>query len=376
MTTPLSLIDELERALASGTNEKRLQTLWRITDLFISGAEHYSPEQIGLFDDVIGKIAAVIENKARTKLASRLAPIATAPVNVVRSLAFDDDIEVAHPVLRGSERLSESDLLANATSKSQGHLLAISERFSLSEAVTDVLVARGDKHVVHSVVRNTGARFSDAGFRMMVKRSSGDEALATQLGLRRDMPRQHFLKLLEQASATVRKRLVASNPHALGAVDGIMAEIVGGIRSEARNASPDYAAAKAHVEALFQAGKLDEGEVYRFARERKFEETAVALSLLCNVSIDVVEHALLDTGHEIILILVKVAGLSSTSAKAVLLLRAADRGMSAQDLEIALTTFGRLQLETARRVLGFYDARRKRAAESALAPAIFAKKVS
>jgi uncharacterized protein (DUF2336 family) len=376
MTTPLPLIDDLERALASGSNEKRLQTLWQITDLFISGAERYSPEQIGLFDEVIGKIAAVIETKARAKLASRLAPIATAPVNVVRSLAFDDDIEVAYPVLSASQRLSEADLLANANSKSQDHLLAISERPSLSEALTDVLVTRGGNDVVHSVVRNSGARFSDAGFRMMVKRSSGDEALASQLGLRRDMPRQHFLKLLEQASATVRKRLAASNPHALGAVDGVMAEVVGGIRSEARDASPDYATAKAHIEALFKAGKLNEAEVYRFARERKFEETAVALSLLCNVSIDLVERALLDVGNEIVLILVKVAGLSSTSAKAILLLRAADRGMSAQDLEIALTTFSRLQLETARRVLGFYDARRKRAAESAQAPVMPVKKVS
>jgi uncharacterized protein (DUF2336 family) len=367
-TTTSSLIDELESALAAGSNEKRLQTLWRITDLFIAGAERYSEDQIGLFDDVIGKIATVIETRARAKLASRLAPIASAPVNVIRSLAFDDDIDVAHPVLSGSPRLTESDLVANAASKSQGHLLAIAQRQNLSEAVTDVLVERGDRHVVHSVVRNAGARFSDAGFRMMVKRSSGDDELGTHLGLRRDMPRQHFLKLLEQASTSVRKRLAASNPHALGAVDGVMAEIVGGIRSEARNASTDYANAKAYVDALFHAGKLGEAEIYRFARERKFEETAVALSLLCGVPIDVVERALLDTGNEIILILARVAGLSSTSAKAILLLRAADRGMSAQDLETALTTFARLHMDTARRVLGFYDARRKRALEASTMP--------
>jgi hypothetical protein len=41
--------------------------------------------------------------------------------------------------------------------------------------------------------------------------------------------------------------------------------------------------------------------------------------------------------------------------------------MSAQDLDQALTTFSRLQIETARRVLGFYDARRKRTAEPTLA---------
>jgi uncharacterized protein (DUF2336 family) len=368
MTTPPSLIEELEGALASGTNEKRLQTLWRITDLFVAGAERYSDEQINVFDDVIGKIAIVIENKARAKLASRLAPLATAPHNVVRSLAFDNDIEVAQPVLSGSQRLSDPDLVANASSKSQQHLLAIAHRPVLSEMVTDVLVERGNKQVVNSVVRNAGARFSDAGFRMMVKRSKGDDTLATRLGLRRDMPRQHFLKLLEQASASVRRRLAASNPNALGAVDGVMAEIEGGIRSEARNASPAYTSAKEQVEALFKAGQLGEAEIYTFARDRKFEETAIALSLLGAVPIDVVERALLDKGHEIVLIVVKVAGLSSTSAKAILLMRTADRGISAQDLDIALTRFGKLQMESARRVLGFYDARRKRPSEPAAAP--------
>ena len=38
-----------------------------------------------------------------------------------------------------------------------------------------MLVERGDREVVHSVVKNTGARFSDAGFRILVKRSASDE---------------------------------------------------------------------------------------------------------------------------------------------------------------------------------------------------------
>jgi hypothetical protein len=183
------------------------------------------------------------------------------------------------------------------------------------------------------------------------------------VGKRPDIPRQHFLALLDKASASVRERLSAANPGAAGAVDGVLGEVVGSIRSEARNASQDYASAKTHVEALFRNGQLGEEAVHSFARERKFEETAVSLALMCRVSIDVVERALLDSGAEIALILAKVAGLSSTTAKAILLLRAADRGMSAQDLDQALTTFSRLQIETARRVLGFYDARRKRTAE-------------
>jgi uncharacterized protein (DUF2336 family) len=280
-----------------------------------------------------------------------------APQGVIRMLAFDDDIEVARPVLTTSERLDDADLVANASNKSQHHLAAIAERRSLSEAVTEVLVTRGDRQVVRSVARNAGARFSDAGFRMLVQRSSKDDTLAMHVGARRDLPRPHFLRLLQQASATVRKRLAAEHPAAGGALETVLGEVVGGIRSETRKVSIDHAAALSQVEALHLSGRLGEAEVHGFARGRKFEETAVALSLLCGVEIDVVERALLDEGHEMALIIAKLAGFSSTTAKAILLLRATDRGMSAQDLDQALTSYGRLQIETARRVLGFYRTR-------------------
>lgn len=370
MTTQPSLIDELERALANGNDARRIEKLMRITDLFMAGASRYSVDQIGVFDEVIAKLAAAIEAKARAKLSIRLADVATAPAGVVRMLAFDDDIDVARPVLKASERLNESDLVANASSKSQQHLAAISERKSLSEAITDVLVSRGDRDVVHSVVRNKGARFSDAGFRMLVKRSSGDDALAMQVGARPDLPRQHFLRLLEQASATVRSRLAAENPTAGAAVEGVLTEVVGGIRSETRKISSQYAAAAAEIGKLKQEGHLGEAEVYKFARENRFEEATVSLSMLCKVELDAVERALQDRGHEIALILAKLAGFSSTTAKAILLLKTADRGISAQDLDNALRTYEKLQIETARRVLGFYRTRLKnRGGGSALAAA-------
>ncbi len=260
-------------------------------------------------------------------------------------------------MLTASERLNDADLVANARSKSQQHLAAIAERASLSEAVTDVLVTHGDRQVVHSVARNAEARFSDAGFRMLVKHATGDEALAMHVGARRDLPRQHFLRLLQDASAEVRARLAAENPQAGSTVESVLREVVGNIRSETRKGSADHAAARVRVEALHRDGRLGELEVHGFARERRFEETAIALSLLSGVEIDVVERGLLDPGHEITLILSRLAGFSSTTAKAILLLKAADRGMSVQDLDQTLASYIRLQPETARRVLGFYRTR-------------------
>jgi len=370
MSTPGTLIEELERTLATGTGAQRIQTLARVTDLFILGAEKYSDDQIGLFDDVLLRITARIEAKSLARLSSRIATVPNAPPRTVRELAFHDNIAVARPVLRFSDRITDADLVDNARTKGQDHLLAISERLSLSEDITDVLVERGDREVVHTVARNHGARFSDAGFRNLVTQSSNDDVLATHVGMRRDIPRPHFLMLLERASVTVRDKLITANPRAASAVKDVVAEVVGGMRTEMRNASPDYAAAKIQLDDLLRQRRLDENAVYQFARARQFEHTVIALSLLCDVEVDVVERALLDPGAEVSLILAKFAGLSWTTAKAILLLAAADRGMSAQDLDQAMSSFTRLHPNTAQRVLGFYRTRRKPAGDTAAAPAL------
>src|SRR5438552_13117748 len=118
MSVVSSLLDDLQRALAAGSNARRIEMLSRVTDLFIGDAHRYSDQQIDLFDEVIGKLAVAIEAKARAKLSIRLADVPNAPTGVVRMLAFDDDIEVARPVLSGSQRLQDPDLVANAKTKS------------------------------------------------------------------------------------------------------------------------------------------------------------------------------------------------------------------------------------------------------------------
>jgi uncharacterized protein (DUF2336 family) len=122
MSNSNSLIDELEAALASGSNAQRIAMLSRITDLFVEGASRYSESQVNLFDEVIVKLVGAIEAKARAKLSGRLAPVQNAPRGVIRMLAFDDDIEVARPVLTTSERLEEADLVANASQRASSIL--------------------------------------------------------------------------------------------------------------------------------------------------------------------------------------------------------------------------------------------------------------
>ena len=77
--TSENLLDELQATLAHGTVARRVETLRRVTDLFINGAVDYSDEQIALFDDVFQCLIRHIEISARALLANRLAPIDSAP---------------------------------------------------------------------------------------------------------------------------------------------------------------------------------------------------------------------------------------------------------------------------------------------------------
>src|SRR5258708_3856224 len=71
-TAPINLLDELQTTLAHGTVARRVETLRRVTDLFINGAVDFSDEQVGLFDDVFQCLIDHIETSAKTLLANRL----------------------------------------------------------------------------------------------------------------------------------------------------------------------------------------------------------------------------------------------------------------------------------------------------------------
>ena len=212
----MSILQELDDAISKGTPESRLKALWHATDMLIMG--RYTESEIWIFGELIGRLSEEIELVARSELAKRLARIDQAPISVIQKLAFDNSIDVAGPILRYSARLDNQALVANARSKSQQHLFAISRRKSIDEPVTDVLVTRGDQTVVNSVAVNTGARFSDSGFLHLIKRSEDDSILAEHLGRRQDIPRHLFQQLIAKASDDVRKKLEIERPEAGNAV--------------------------------------------------------------------------------------------------------------------------------------------------------------
>jgi uncharacterized protein (DUF2336 family) len=350
----VNLLDELQASLAHGTVARRVETLRRVTDLFLNNVIHYSDGQLAMFDDVFECLVAHMENSAKVLLAQRLAPVDNAPPRIVRTLAFDDLIEVAAPMLSQSGRLDDQALIENAHTKSQRHLLAISFRRTLSGAVTEALVERGNDEVVRSTASNPGAEFSEKGYTTLLSRAESDDAIATCVGLRPSIPRHHYLQLIARASASVRKKLEAANPATPDEVSNAVAEVTRRARSVPASLSPQTGIAHALVRSLYEDGRLDEAEVSAFAAAGKFDETNAALACLANVPVAVAETMMIESRNEGIYILAKVAGFSWATVKAIIRLRVGLSGGALPVNDADKDVYERLRLSTAQQVLRFH----------------------
>ena len=359
MDLQISLIDQLESLSASKDLSRRAEILRKVTDLFVLGSGNFSEDQVELFDNVMGELIKNIECAARAQFGSRLAKLSDAPRKVIRELAFDDAIEVAGPVLSHCARLDEYALVENARTKSQEHLLAISGRKTLVEAVTDILVERGNQTVVSCTARNSGARFSDFGVSTLVQKARDDGDLALCVWSRPDIPRQNLVKLFVEASEAVKSQLVEADPRRAELIRKVAAKASDQIQTKARVGSDDFAQAKSYVTSLYSSGKLDEGQLVTFANEGNFDKVTVALSLMCSLPLGLVERAFVQSQTEQILVLAKAIELSWVTTVALLLLQAGVNGSSRQQLDLCFASFSRLQPKTAQTALQFYRMREK-----------------
>jgi uncharacterized protein (DUF2336 family) len=205
-----SVVEEFEQAFISGTPGKRAEMLQRVTNLFLTAPATLTNEQASLFDDIIEKLVTHLEHYALAALSVRLARDTKTPTRLIQRLASHDAIEVAGPLLAESGALNDQNLVAIAESKGQLHLSKIAERTKLSPVVTNVIVERGDRHVIRKVAGNSGANFSKFGMSILVMRSEGDDELIKTIAARRDIPPVIFAQLINYATEKAREHLIAS----------------------------------------------------------------------------------------------------------------------------------------------------------------------
>jgi uncharacterized protein (DUF2336 family) len=284
------LLTELEAAAREATPERRARILQRVTELFLSAATSLSPGQISVFDDVLLHLMERIEARKLAELSAALANVAPAPQATIRRLARQQNASIAVPVLLKSESLTDADLIEIASHFSQQHLIAISSRPHLNEALTDVILKHAGKETARVLARNPTAWFSTLGRAALLIVAERDENVAESLGSRPDLPAQSLQKLLARTTDTVRARLLKSaspevRKRVQAVLDSVPAPVVPTTTTAASN---DYAEAKAAVVVLNKSGQLNDSSVNRFAIRREYPNVIAALTLLSGATVEII----------------------------------------------------------------------------------------
>ena len=251
------LLDELDLALRRQPDDGApARMLGDLTTLFIRHAAGLGEDQVLVFDNVIVRLADVVDMPIRALLADRLASFPNAPLNLMRKLAYDE-IVVARPVLLRSPRLNETDLVSVALTRGIAHMAAMAGRPQLASIVTDVLVLSGEAEVMRAVAANPGATFSARGHALLVERAGLDATL----------------------QATMRRR--ATMPD----VPGIASDAAAKRRPLDRHR---FTAAAASIARLFAEGRLSEPQIRAWASEVRLEEVICSLAALADLPMPLV----------------------------------------------------------------------------------------
>jgi uncharacterized protein (DUF2336 family) len=350
-------ISELDRAIDDGSPARRVQMLRQITGLFVEGADRLDAHQIDVFDNVLLRLMARVEPPALAQLSKSLADLTSAPRGAVGRLACHEDASVAAPVLLKSESLSESALIEIAGNHSQQHLLAISERTLLSEALTDAVLERSDAAICRVLAKNAGAQFSDRGYSTLVARAERDDDIADSLILRSHIPLNVLRDLLSRATSTVQARLLKiAPPEMRELIQGIVERIAVEARTK-RPTPTDYSAAKSTVLALSHAGKLNDSTVNRFAVRDERTNLIAALSLLADVAIETIEPILEDTDPCGLMVACRASRLNWQTTMTIINHRRGAQAIASEELQQRKGAFEALCLSVAQWTIRFGSVR-------------------
>ncbi len=272
------------------TSEGRRELLRKVTEA-LNPATPLAENEIAEFDDVLATIASDYSAQVRAQIA-RLIASNLSPFSRSAQRFAMDDIEVARPILEHSDVLSEDTLLRVVEQKSQDHMMAVTRRKRISEAVSHALVERGDDAVVTSLLTNEKAEIGATAYDIVAKRAETSTALQAPLVRRSGVPLELLNDLYMKVEADLRRVIV-------GKYESVPPEELEAAfqrsrtRVSNRYAQPDdFETSKRRIDGLERKGALTPPVLIALMREGVSARTSfkLAFARLADVDYDLVER--------------------------------------------------------------------------------------
>ncbi len=205
----------------SSSAEARATTVAKIAADFEQG--HMDPGARKIAEDIFRHLAHDVELRVRKALAVNLKESLVVPHDIALTLA-NDVIEVAEPILKSSRVLTDEDLVEIVRTRPAASLLAVAQRETVPEAVSEALVESGNEDVVVILVTNRGARVSEATFDKLLDVFADSDKIKEGVAHREKLPVKLAERLVTMVSAHLQEHLVANNELSPAVVAGVIAQ--------------------------------------------------------------------------------------------------------------------------------------------------------
>ncbi|CCQ73909.1 DUF2336 domain-containing protein [Magnetospira sp. QH-2] len=192
--------------LSDPSPEARAATAEKIAKQF--GLENLSEQERSIAEDIFRVMVKDAQVRVREALAESLKDNPSIPYDVAKSLANDVE-SVSLPVLQFSDVLTDEDLIEIVRSQGADKQMAIAQRKSVSEGLSDALVDSGDESVVATLVSNEGAQIAEPSLQKVVDNFGHSDAVQGAMVSRPALPATVIERLVTRLSAHYQAELAS-----------------------------------------------------------------------------------------------------------------------------------------------------------------------
>ncbi|MFN3700366.1 MAG: DUF2336 domain-containing protein [Alphaproteobacteria bacterium] len=176
-----------------------------ITELLSCGANEREAELIA---DILISLIRQAERELKLALSEKLAAIDNVPLRLALHI-INEDIEIATPILKFSNVLSDLDLMYIIKSKSPEYAAAIAQRKALSPEIINTLAATKENNTVCKLLENMNIVLPTEALKICVDIAQNNEEMAIPLINRPDLTNEIASKLYVYVGNELKKKISA-----------------------------------------------------------------------------------------------------------------------------------------------------------------------
>jgi len=294
-----------------GDDDVRAELAQKIGRLMPTLSKREAEHIRALTIETLERLAADQVPRVRSVLAEEIKRLDNVPHHIIQALARDAEAIVAVPIIEYSPLLSDADLMEIiAEGKVHGVLEAVARRRPLSAQVSDAVVSSLDIPAVAALLANPNAAVRDRTLDAIIDQAERISVWQNALAVRTDLSVRAIRRLATFVSTELIEQLAAR--HGLDAETQAHLNRQMRLRlDEAEGEQPaPMTAAQDDVDAAAETGTLNDAFVEAAAESGKREVVILALAKLARLSATTVRRMLLTRSAKPITALVWRAGLT------------------------------------------------------------------